>query len=65
VERAPDPDDARAVQVLLTRDGEQILARLSALHRDGLRRMNGALTLPTWHGEPEEGGDDGRGLSAR
>lgn len=65
VERAPDPDDARAVRVLLTRDGEQILARLSALHRDELRRMNGALTLPTWHGEPGERGDDGRGLSAR
>jgi len=52
VERAPHPDDARAVRVLLTRDGEQILTRLSALHRDELRRMNATLTPPTWHDEP-------------
>src|SRR5215216_126385 len=39
VTRAPDPDDARVVRVLLTGHGEQILARLSALHRDELRRM--------------------------
>jgi DNA-binding MarR family transcriptional regulator len=66
VERAPHPDDARAVRVLLTRGGEQILTRLSALHRDELRRMNATLTLPTWHDDPvTDGGvrtasDDGR-----
>jgi DNA-binding MarR family transcriptional regulator/8-oxo-dGTP pyrophosphatase MutT (NUDIX family) len=50
VERAAHPDDARAVRVLLTEDGEAILARLSALHRDELRRrMTLALRLPTWH----------------
>ena len=51
VERAAHPDDARAVRVLLTQDGEAILARLSALHRDELRRMELALSLPTWHDE--------------
>jgi len=40
VERAPDPHYARAVRVLLTGDCQQILARLSALHRDELRRMD-------------------------
>jgi DNA-binding MarR family transcriptional regulator len=51
VERAAHPDDARAVRVLLTQDGEAILARLSALHRDELRRMELALSLPAWHDE--------------
>jgi DNA-binding MarR family transcriptional regulator len=49
VERAPDPDDSRAVRVLLTDLGEQILARLSALHRDELRRMDAVLALPRWN----------------
>lgn len=53
VERVPHPGDARAVRVQLTGDGEQVLVRLSALHRDELRRMDGSLTLPTWHDEPE------------
>jgi DNA-binding MarR family transcriptional regulator len=48
--RTPDPDDARAVRVVLTDQGEQLLGRLSALHRDELRRMDTALTLPRWHG---------------
>jgi DNA-binding MarR family transcriptional regulator len=60
VERAPHPDDPRAVRVQLTDDGEQILARLSALHRDELRRIDTALTLPTWDEEPEDGSDPGR-----
>lgn len=51
VTRAPHPDDARAVRVLLSDDGEQVLARLSALHRDELRRMDATLALPTWHDE--------------
>jgi DNA-binding MarR family transcriptional regulator len=60
VQRAPDPGDARAVRVLLTGLGEQILARLSALHRDELRRMGTTLTLPTWQDQPEDSPVDGR-----
>jgi DNA-binding MarR family transcriptional regulator len=52
VERAADPDDGRVVRVLLTGRGEQVLARLSALHRDELRRMQAVLTPPTWSGVP-------------
>jgi DNA-binding MarR family transcriptional regulator len=49
VDRTADPDDARAVRVILTDQGEQLLGRLSALHRDELRRMDAALALPRWH----------------
>jgi DNA-binding MarR family transcriptional regulator len=49
VDRTGDPDDARAVRVILTDQGEQLLGRLSALHRDELRRMDAALALPHWH----------------
>jgi DNA-binding MarR family transcriptional regulator len=49
VDRTGDPDDARAVRVVLTDQGEQLLGRLSALHRDELRRMEAALALPHWH----------------
>jgi DNA-binding MarR family transcriptional regulator len=49
VSRTTDPDDGRAVRVVLTGEGEDVLARLSALHRDELRRMDAALTLPHWH----------------
>jgi DNA-binding MarR family transcriptional regulator len=48
VQRLPHPDDARAVRVELTDDGQQALAQLSSLHRDELRRMEQALTLPHW-----------------
>jgi DNA-binding MarR family transcriptional regulator len=48
VDRTGDPDDARAVRVVLTDQGEQLLGRLSALHRDELRRMDAALALPHW-----------------
>ena len=47
--RTTDPDDARAVRVVLTDQGEHLLGRLSALHRDELRRMDTVLTLPHWH----------------
>jgi DNA-binding MarR family transcriptional regulator len=60
VERAPHPDDARAVRVLLTGDGEQILARLSALHRDELCRMEASLAFPAWHREPEDSTVEGQ-----
>jgi DNA-binding MarR family transcriptional regulator len=39
VERATDPDDARCQRLLLTDRGERALAKLSALHRDELRRF--------------------------
>ena len=52
VDRAAHPVDARAVRILLTHDGDQILSRFSSLHRDGLRRMNATLRLPTWHDDP-------------
>ena len=48
VERTADPDDARAVRVVLTEKGEELLGRLSALHRDELRRMGSVLALPRW-----------------
>jgi DNA-binding MarR family transcriptional regulator len=48
VHRAPHPTDARAVRVELTPHGERALAQLGALHRDELRRMRTALTLPSW-----------------
>lgn len=41
VRRTPHPTDWRAVRVELSTDGERILARLSALHRDQLRRIRG------------------------
>lgn len=56
VQRSAHPDDARAVRVLLTPEGEHVLARLSALHRDELRRMSDALTPPTWHHDPRPDG---------
>ncbi len=48
VDRAPHPRDARAVRVELTPTGQRALGRLSALHRDELRRMGTALTVPDW-----------------
>ncbi len=48
VRRVPHPADARAVRVELTDYGQEILARLSALHRDELRRMGSTLALPSW-----------------
>jgi DNA-binding MarR family transcriptional regulator len=51
VERTADPDDARAVRVSLTEEGERLLSRLSALHRDQLRRMNSILAPPEWETE--------------
>jgi DNA-binding MarR family transcriptional regulator len=54
VERAEDPDDGRVVRVVLTGRGEEVLARLSALHREELRRMHAVLTPPTWSGPPDD-----------
>ena len=49
VERAAHPDDARAVRVLLTAEGERVLGRLAALHRDELQRLDTILAPPDWH----------------
>lgn len=57
VHRAPHPPDARAVRVQLTEDGQSILARLSALHLDELRRMGTALTPPTLGDDASGNGD--------
>ena len=54
VTRAANPDDARSVRILLTAQGEEVLGRLSALHRDELRRMDAVLTVPHW-GTPDGG----------
>jgi len=52
VRRAADPADGRAVRVVLTDPGQRMLALLSPLHRDQMRRMAEALTPPEW--EPGE-----------
>jgi DNA-binding MarR family transcriptional regulator len=58
VDRAGHPDDARAVRVLLTEDGDRILARLGALHRAELRRMDQIIIPPTWQDEQDEPSPD-------
>ena len=46
VQREPDSEDRRQVRVSLTAQGEQILARLSALNRRELQALQQALRLP-------------------
>lgn len=58
VARAAHPDDARSVRVVLTAEGEGVLGRLSALHREELRRMDAVLALPDW-GPATAAPDDG------
>lgn len=48
VRRGEDPDDGRTVRVLLTAEGQRLLALLSPLHRDQMQRMAAALTPPAW-----------------
>lgn len=55
VVRATDPDDARAVRVLLTDQGEATLSRLAAQHRDELLRVGDALALPIWRDDADGG----------
>jgi DNA-binding MarR family transcriptional regulator len=62
VQREAHPTDARAVRVSLTGEGERILARLSGLHRDELRRMGTVFTQPFWEDAAE---DDGNAESRR
>lgn len=43
VRRLPDPRDRRRVRVRLTARGEQVLARLSSVHSEELRRLGPTL----------------------
>jgi DNA-binding MarR family transcriptional regulator len=52
VHRGADPSDGRVVRVTLTPGGERVLARLGALHRDELRRMDTAILPPVWDNAP-------------
>lgn len=55
VRRDEDPDDGRTVRVLLTAEGQRMLALLSPLHRDQMQRMVAALTPPIWdHTEQQD-----------
>lgn len=58
VRRAADPDDARVARVELTDQGNQLLGRLSALHRDELRRMGSATAPPDWDDAHDAGAHD-------
>jgi DNA-binding MarR family transcriptional regulator len=49
VRRRTDPDDLRAVRLVLTRRGERALAQLSTLHLEELHRL-GADLAPLWAG---------------
>jgi len=40
LKRKPDPADRRRIHLLLTARAERLLARLSAIHRDELRRLS-------------------------
>ncbi|MEU4234441.1 MarR family winged helix-turn-helix transcriptional regulator [Nonomuraea sp. NPDC026600] len=53
VHRGAHPSDGRAVRVMLTPQGERVLARLVALHRDELRRMDTAILPPVWDSAPQ------------
>ncbi|MFG1616247.1 MarR family winged helix-turn-helix transcriptional regulator [Nonomuraea wenchangensis] len=53
VHRSAHPSDGRAVQVMLTPEGERVLARLGALHRDELRHLDTAILPPVWDSAPQ------------
>lgn len=63
VRRDPDPADARVVRVGLTPHGERVLGELSALHRDQLDRMSGALAPPVWEDRGPSGNGHPDGIS--
>ena len=48
VTRGPDPSDGRVARVTLTGAGDELLGRLSALHRDELSRMGTVFDFPVW-----------------
>ncbi|MEV1245474.1 MarR family winged helix-turn-helix transcriptional regulator [Nonomuraea sp. NPDC050022] len=53
VHRGAHPSDGRAVRVMLTPEGERVMARLGELHRDELRRMNTAILPPVWDSDSQ------------
>ncbi|MFG1975275.1 MarR family winged helix-turn-helix transcriptional regulator [Nonomuraea fuscirosea] len=53
VRRGAHPSDGRAVRVMPTPEGERVMARLGALHRDELRRMDTAILPPVWDSAPQ------------
>lgn len=56
VERTADPDDGRAVRVVLTTEGQLVLEELGALHRTEFRRMRVTMNQPIWESaESSEG----------
>lgn len=65
VDRAADPVDGRTVRVVLTAHGAQVLAVLSPLHRDQMRRMAEALTPPAWGPGKGTGEGTGKGTQRR
>jgi len=46
VEKRPDEQDRRQVQVHLTAQGERVLLRLAGLHRTELKSLHGVFTVP-------------------
>lgn len=48
VRRGAHPSDGRAVSVALTEQGEALIARLAALHRQELQRVGDRIQPPTW-----------------
>jgi DNA-binding MarR family transcriptional regulator len=59
VERTPDPDDRRVVQVRLTAEGARKLSKLTSQHRDELRRLRDDLTAILAEDAAHVGGDNG------
>lgn len=51
VARGPDPSDGRVARVTLTAAGDELIGRLSALHRDELERMGTVFDFPVWEGD--------------
>ncbi|GAA4700686.1 helix-turn-helix domain-containing protein [Pseudonocardia yuanmonensis] len=51
VTRSQDPEDARVVRVELTGVGQEVLGRLSWLHRLELDRMGTVLSVPNWQNQ--------------
>ena len=47
---------ADQLQLRHTGNGERLLGRRSALHRDELRRTDGGLTPPTWQDRASQDG---------
>lgn len=53
VQRGAHLRDGRAVAVSLTGEGETLIGRLAALHRQELKRVGDRMVPPTWQMSPE------------